>query len=170
MLATLDVPYVDTKATDLAWTLDHPVLAALAMVTVAPQGATVELRVLGASHQVVLSEPDGDLVETVACLPGRPAHLPGTVERRVGRRTYRFQAHVDSLTAADVSVHADTLRAMAASGGSADADAVVAAFPSEPDAVTALRARAHPGGVAWDTWHLYPGSRQLVTTSTEVVR
>ncbi|WP_116947663.1 DUF2617 family protein [Jiangella endophytica] len=158
MLATLDVPYVDTRAADLVWTLDHPVVPALALTAAGP----LELRVLGASHQVVL---DG-VVETVACLPGEPARLPGAVRREVGGWTYRFRASVEELPATVLRARVGELRRLAAVPG-----AVVAAFPSDPDAVTALRAdRLDAGAVGWSTWHAYPGAGQLVTTRTELTR
>ncbi|PSL08337.1 uncharacterized protein DUF2617 [Haloactinopolyspora alba] len=167
MLATLDVPYVDTRATDLVWTLGHPVVPALTSVHVpAGPGRGLELRVLGASHQVVLDGPDDQIVETVACLPGQQPHLPEAARRRLGARDYRFRTRVDRLSAAGVRNRARWLRALDADG---DGDTVVAAFPADPDAVTALRARSDSARVAWDTWHLYPNSRQIVTTSTEVV-
>ena len=173
MLATLDVPYIDTRAADLVWTLDHPVLPALTMATAPVPGGTLELRVLGASHQVVLRGGDGDIVETVACLPGHSPYLPATIEHRIAGRRYRFRAAVEQVAAAEVSARANDLRAMASQR--ADAPAVVAAFPAAPDAVTALavssgRAQGHVHGVGWRTWHVYPNSSQVVTTSTEVVR
>ncbi|RIQ19493.1 DUF2617 family protein [Jiangella rhizosphaerae] len=158
MLATLDVPYVDTRASDLVWTLDHPLVSPLALTMAGP----LELRVLGASHQVVF----GDLVETVACLPGRPARLPGDVRREAGGWTYRFRATVEELPATTLRARVGELRRLAA-----EPAAVVAAFPSDPDAVTALRAgRLDAGAVGWSTWHAYPGAGQLVTTRTELTR
>nr|WP_246400793.1 DUF2617 family protein [Jiangella mangrovi] len=154
----MDVPYVDTRAADLAWTLDHPVVPALAVRAAGP----LELRVLGASHQVVL----GGLVETVACLPGVPAELPGEVRRRAGGWHYRFHAAVEELPLATLRARAAELRRLAA-----EPDAVVAAFPGDPDAVTALRAdRLDADAVAWSTWHVYPGAGQLVGTRTELTR
>lgn len=161
MLATLDVPYVDTRAADLVWTLDHVVLPALAVAVAGP----LELRVLGASHQVVLD----DLVETVACLPGEPGEpvrLPGDVRREAGGWTYRFRATVEELPAAVLRTRVGELRRLAD-----EPSAVVAAFPSDPDAVTALRAdRFGAGAAGWSTWHAYPGAGQLVTTWTELTR
>lgn len=158
MLATLDVPYVDTRAADLVWTLDHPVVPALALNVAGP----LQLRVLGASHQVAL---DG-LIETVACLPGEPARLPGVVRRRAHGWTYDFRATVEELAPAVLRARVRELHRLAAAP-----DAVVAAFPSDPDAVTALRAdRLDARAVGWSTWHAYPGAGQLVTTRTELTR
>lgn len=158
MLTTLHVPYVDTRAADLVWTLDHPVVPALAEQVAGP----LQLRVLGASHQVVL---DG-LVETLACLPGVPADLPGDVRRPAGGWGYRFRSTVEDLGPAQVRARAEELRRLAAGPA-----AVVAAFPGDPDAVTALRAdRLDADAAGWSTWHLYPGAGQLVTTRTELTR
>lgn len=170
MFATLDVPYVDTAATDLVWTLDHPVVPALAMTTIElPPGRTqLELRVLGASHQVVFRDSATCIVETVACLPGRRPHLPDALERRAGGRHYRFRARVDHVSAAEISACVDRLR-RTAQDGDAEERAVVAAFPSDPGAVTALRSGSADTGVAWDTWHVYPRSGQIVTTATVLI-
>jgi hypothetical protein len=46
---------------------------------------------------------------------------------------------------------------------------LVAAFPGAPDALTAVRARpAGPRGAAWESWHLYPSSGEVVRTATTV--
>lgn len=170
MLATLDVPYVDTTATDLVWALDHPPTSALA-ATVLPldtADGSLELRILGASHQALLHTPRGSLVETVACLPGRRAELPGAAERRIGGLRYRFRARVEHPAADALRSRVRELRRRAELDGG-DGRTVLAEFPAHPDAVTVLSMRetASPG-VCWETWHVYPNSRQIVMTSTEV--
>lgn len=170
MLATLDVPYVDTDATELVWTLDHPPAAALSSrrLTVGSNGLwTLDLRVLGASHQVALSWPDGELIETVACLRGEQPHLPQTARRGVHGRQYSFRAQVAELSMDELRARVGTLRQLATDEGTQHTT-VLAAFPSDPDAVTALHAAATSPRVTWHTWHVYPNSRQIVTTSTEV--
>jgi hypothetical protein len=89
MLTTLDTAYTDTRAGDLAWCLDKEALPALATlgVRVADGGALhadVELRLLGASHQVLVDAGREGCSETVACLPGSQAPLPYGVARRLG--------------------------------------------------------------------------------------
>ncbi|MFC0527545.1 DUF2617 family protein [Phytohabitans kaempferiae] len=144
MLVRLDTPYADTTAGDLSFALGLPELPALHVLRL----PGLELRLLGASHQVVWTAADGTrLVETVACLPGHDAHLPSTVDDQ----GYAFTSTVEALEAAPL------WRELAD-----DPRALVGVFPGDPDAVTALR--AVDGG--WRTWHAYPQTGELVTTRT----
>ncbi|MGC5410348.1 DUF2617 family protein, partial [Streptomyces sp. DT225] len=70
MLTTLHTAYSDTRAADLAWALGREPLPALAVLDLELAGATLQLRLLGASHQVLLEEEQGSCSETVACMPG----------------------------------------------------------------------------------------------------
>ncbi len=65
MRQTIDTRFADSRAADLSLAYGLRPLPALGTHSVTLGGLTVELRVLGASHQVVL----GDWSETVACLP-----------------------------------------------------------------------------------------------------
>ncbi|HEU4423245.1 MAG TPA: DUF2617 family protein [Pilimelia sp.] len=161
MLVNLDIPYADTTAADLSFALGLPAQPALHTLVV--PGAGLELRLLGASHQVVLA---GRCVETVACLPGRAPHLPATVDDPVAG--YRFAAEVRRLAPADMAAEVAALKARLAT----DPDGLIGVFPGSPDAVTGLLARFDPaaGTVGWRTWHAYPQTGELVVTGTEVVR
>ncbi|MEU5910984.1 DUF2617 family protein [Micromonospora sp. NPDC047527] len=167
MLVSLDTPYVDTCAADLSLALGGPERPALHVRDLTlPGDIRVRLRLLGASHQVVLTAPAGGdgLTETVACLPGRPPHLPGVLHDEAGG--YRFTATV--LRPADGELH-DRIAALRAD--LADAPyALVGVFPGDPDAVTALAVRtdAPDGSVGWRTWHAYPQTSELVLTETVV--
>ncbi|MEV0808897.1 DUF2617 family protein [Micromonospora sp. NPDC050200] len=161
MLVSIDTPYVDTSAADLGLALGGPELPALAVREVElPGGARLRLRLLGASHQVVL----GGLTETVACLPGRPPHLPSTLHDEPNG--YRFTATVLRPSAGELRVRVAALRAELAD----DPYALVGVFPGGPDAVTALAVRPDPrgGSVGWRTWHAYPQTNELVLTETVV--
>lgn len=70
MLTTLNTAYTDTRADDLAWALGREPLPALAALDLELAGAKLQLRLLGASHQVLLEEEQGSCSETVACIPG----------------------------------------------------------------------------------------------------
>lgn len=70
MLTTLTTAYTDTRAADLAWALGREPLPALACLDVELTDAKLQLRLLGASHQVLLEEERGSCSETVACIPG----------------------------------------------------------------------------------------------------
>ena len=94
MLTTLQTSYTDTRAGDLAWCLGGDPLPALAVRDLRLDGGrpgasgTLQLRLLGASHQVVISAGPGDCLETVACLPGRRTPLPARVAKQVGGWEY----------------------------------------------------------------------------------
>jgi len=165
----IDVPFRDAAADDLAWALerDGGPPAGLATLDVAAGPVAVRLHVLGASHAVELALPDDVRVtETVACgiAGGLPlASAPRDVEDH-GLR-YAFSAHVDVPGTDAVVALADELHATL----TADRHGIVATFPGAPGAATALRARVTAGGVAWDTWHLYPERGEVVRTRSSVV-
>ena len=158
MRKTIDTRFADSRAADLSLAYGLRPLPALGTHTVTLGGLTVELRVLGASHQVVL----GDWSETVACLPDRPGALPAREEQVVGDHNVTFEASVDRPADFDGVVR----RVIAAC--EADPNALVAEFPGSPLAVTALSAGVSGGGVAWETWHAYPQAGELVYTKSVV--
>jgi hypothetical protein len=156
--ARLDTRFADSRAADLSLAYGLRPLPALGTHRVTLPGIDLELRVLGASHQVVL----GDWTETVACLPDRPGALPARDTQVVGDHVVTFEARVDRPAdfAAAVSRVIDSC--------SADPLALVAEFPGSPLAVTALAAAPSGDGVAWQTWHAYPQVGELVWTSSVV--
>ena len=164
MRASISAPFIDTKADDLVWTLTHPLIDPLATRTVEVAGRTVELRVLGASHQVVLHSGSGELVETVACLPGVPGGLPGDAEHPLpGVGDYRFGSIVESLSRAELIHRVEGVQRETSnsSGG------LLVAFPGDRLAITALHLTSGSGtSLRWRTWHAYPQSGELVTTTT----
>lgn len=179
MLVSLDAPYVDTSAGDLSLALGGPELPALHVLDLdLPGGCRLRLRLLGASHQVLLhpaapagtATPTGTatsgaaLTETVACLPGRRPELPATVHQPADG--YTFTATVLRPAAGGLSSRVAALRADLAD----DPYALVGVFPGDPDAVTALAVAPDPTGglVRWRTWHAYPQTNELVLTETVV--
>jgi hypothetical protein len=158
----LSVPYQDTGAADLGWSLDLGSLTALAVRRVVLPQFTVELRLLGASHQVLISTANDpiDCVETVACLPAGAATMPARAERSFGRWQYRFTSVARSLRgpAFDHGI-AEIDRA------TADATAsLTGRYPGLPGALTAVAVEVHGPRLRWHTWHTYPQGRQIVTT------
>lgn len=139
------------------------------------QGAiTVMFHVLAASHRVeVFHYTDLVAVETVVCdVAGSPSaggsvrgSLPRHATWRSGAWFLTFDAAVvdgnDAIHAARQRL-ADTVRVD---------EGIVARFPGDPDAITALAlTAATPRSVSWNTWHLYPGSDpHVVHTSTSAV-
>lgn len=160
MLATLRTPYTDTRADELSFALGLPALDALAVLPAERAGLAVELRLLGASHQVLV----GPVSETVACLPGRPGPLPGQVNEVLPGWSYEFGATTvthDDDTAFGTAV--DDLCARLADR----ADALTGTFPGSPYAVTALALADN--GLGWRTWHAYPQTREIVMTRSRLV-
>lgn len=163
MLEHLDVPYLDASAEGLVWQLDAPLQPALAHRTVECGSWTLDLHLLGASHQVVLRAADGARCsELVACRPGVAGHLPSAVIEDRGGIRYGFRSSVASLAPDDLAARADELVARLAPRG----DALIGAFPGSPHAVTAIEAT----GAGWRTWHVYPQAGQIVATETMVDR
>ena len=161
MLVSLHTPYVDTSAADLSLALGGPELPALAVRDIDLPGLPrLRLRLLGASHQVVL----GGLTETVACLPGRPPHLPDALHDET--TGYRFMAAVLRPDGDGLRTRVAALRAAHAAGPYAR----VGVVPRAQDAVPPRSRRPPPpdGVLAWRTWHVYPQTNELVLTETVV--
>jgi len=162
VLVTLDTPYADTTAADLCFALDLEAQPALSFLdlTVAPD-CRLQLRLLGASHQVVLDTPAGRLTETVACLPSAPAGLPDQVTSAAlpAATRYTFRATIQRLPVGAFRAEVTRLR-----GHFADTTVLAGVFPGSPDALTLIAAR----GTAWWTVHAYPQSGELVHTATTV--
>lgn len=166
MLVNLDAAYLDTTAADLGFALGLPEQPALRTLDVRLGGGMLlRLRLLGASHQVVLCTPDGELAETVACLPGVDGGLP---ERHTsllpGGARYDFRAGLRRLAPQRFRAEVAGLRLAAA-----DPRALGGVFPGAADALTVIGAREQDGRVCWWTAHAYPQAGELVETATTVV-
>lgn len=157
----IHVPFADVSATGLRWALGLPEQPALAERTLPLDShRTISLRILGASHQVLLRDGDVTLLsETVAC------DLPGADElpERAGSGGYLLTSRVERFGADDfgraVRDLLDTLQE--------EPYAVIGTFPGDPHAVTALAVdEPTAGAISWRTWHAYPQTGELVTTST----
>ncbi len=179
MLRTLQTAYIDTRAGDLAWRLGKEPLPALAVVNLdldlGPRPARtadncriqVQMRLLGASHQVLLKASDGGCSETVACLPGSRTPLPLGVAERVGNWEYEFAARVETLSSGSFAGRAQELLALVAD----HPHGLAGRFPGDPNAFTAMLVQRDPevgGEVHWRTWHAYPTEGRLVTTRSRV--
>ena len=164
MLTTLHTAYSDTRAADLAWALGREPLPALAVLDLELAGATMQLRLLGASHQVLLEEERGSCSETVACMPGSSTPLPLGVAKRIGDWEYEFAARVETLGAGSFAGRAQELLALVAD----HPHGLAGTFPGSPHAFTAMLAHRTEDQVRWRTWHAYPQEGQLVVTRTRV--
>ncbi len=162
MRVDLTVPYADVRAADLTLELGLAPVPALEVLRVPLGPATLELRLLGHSHQARVRLPGAAFSETVRCRPGGHGGLPAHSAVAADGWSYVFAAAVEPLDPPAL----DALAARIA----ADPGGLVGVFGADPGAVTALRAAA-PGaaeGVARETWHAYPQSGELVRTRTEV--
>jgi hypothetical protein len=179
MLTTLVTSYTDTRAGDLAWCLGKEALPALATLDRELGGrggrVGVQLRLLGASHQVLLESARGACSETVACLPGSRSPLPAGVAERVGGWEYAFAARVETLSRGCFAGRARELLALVAD----HPNGLAGTFPGDPLAFTALVVREGPEGggtgtgggrrcVSWLTWHAYPQEGRLVATRSRL--
>ncbi|KUJ65724.1 hypothetical protein ACZ90_44375 [Streptomyces albus subsp. albus] len=164
MLTTLKTAYIDTRAADLAWCLGREPLPALAVLDLQLADTAVQLRLLGASHQVILDGAESVCSETVACMPGSSTPLPLGVSTLVGGREYEFAARVETLSRGSFAGRAQELLALV----SDHPHGLAGTFPGSPHAFTAMLAQRHDGHVAWRTWHAYPQEGQLVATRTRV--
>lgn len=166
MRATLDTPYADARADALSFALGLPPMDALAVLPVERAGLTVELRLLGASHQVIA----GPLSETVACLPGEAEPLPGRADATVPGWAYEFAA--TTAAHSDDTAFARAVEAVCARLADRG-DALTGDFPGSRHAVTALALEEPPpdeAGIGWRTWHAYPQTREIVMTRSRLVR
>jgi hypothetical protein len=164
MLTSLQTAYSDTRAADLAWALGREPLPALAVLDLRLAGAELQMRLLGASHQVLLEGERGTCSETVACIPGSSTPLPLGVAKRLGDWEYEFAARVETLSAGSFAGRAQELLALVAD----HPNGLAGTFPGSPYAFTAMLAQQAEGQVRWRTWHAYPQEGQLVATRTRV--
>ncbi|MFJ4849112.1 MULTISPECIES: DUF2617 family protein [unclassified Streptomyces] len=174
MLTTLQTAYTDTRAGDLAWCLGMDELPALAVLDrelpgIGPAAAAapavhVQLRLLGASHQVLLDSPSGRCSETVACMPGSSTPLPFGVARRVAGWDYEFAARIETLTWGGFAGRAQELLALVAD----HPNGLAGTFPGDPHAFTAMLVQYSAGSVLWRTWHAYPQEGRLVATRSRL--
>jgi Protein of unknown function DUF2617 len=164
MLTTLKTSYTDTRAADLAWRLGMEPLPALAVLDLRLGAITVQLRLLGASHQVLLEDEAGNCSETVACLPGSSTPLPLGVAKQVGDWEYEFGARVEAFAPGAFEARAQELLALVAE----HPHGLAGTFPGSPHAFTALLVHRCDGRMGWRTWHAYPQEGRLVSTRTRL--
>jgi hypothetical protein len=181
MLARAQVMAVDTAPEQLRVSAGAGRLPAVAVHRVVAPPYRLELRILAASHQVVV-EPAGrgdgrggdttvGHVETVACrlVPSAAPLAHGAVYDHGG---WRLAASVVRADAAGFAGEAEAWLAR----GRDDRRCVVVRFPNHPHALTALAVHGAAGGhgVGWTGVHLYPSpdgpGGTVVRTTTRPVR
>jgi hypothetical protein len=170
VIAPLEVPYRDVRAADLSWSLDVPDQSPLHSKSYRVGALDVEVRILGASHQLVVRSGERLLCrETVACRTDEPGPLPVAIERELDQGyRYEVRCEVRTVCAEYFPAWVAALRDYAAHLPAA----TIALFPEIPDAVTAVVLESLPStlhGVLWRTWHTYPqsdGGGDVVATRT----
>ncbi|GAB17559.1 hypothetical protein GOEFS_035_00910 [Gordonia effusa NBRC 100432] len=160
---TLTVPYVDTRSEQLTLAIGEPALPALARREWLFADITLDLRLLGASHQVVVSGRVA-FSETVACLPDRPDTLP--TEFRSG--PYRFDAQTITASGRVLNDTVEDLTARSEIADAAGDPVLIAQFPRYPLAVTAVFAQFDDDVLTWQSWHVYPQSGEIVRTRSQL--
>lgn len=167
----LMVAYRDVGASDLRLRLGAPIRVGLTTRTMAAEGWTVQLRILAASHQVVLDRDDAatrTFTETVSCDmnvddPGQ--RLPVDLATDVSGAHYRCRATVQRFDSSRFDSEVETLLADLAD----QPGAFAATYPGRPLAATALRACiGNDRVVSWQTWHTYPQSGEVVFTDSRL--
>ena len=164
MLARLAVPFVDASASALSWWLGDDAPRALDVLVLTGAAGRLELRLLGASHQVVAVTGAARCPEVVAC-GATPAGLPGRHDGDVAGARYRFRSTTTAYGPAGLARVARDLRRRAEGA----ADALVGVFPGSPHALTVLAGRELDRGWAWSSWHVYPGAGEVVRTRSSLV-
>jgi hypothetical protein len=176
MLVDLAAGYCDSRAEELGWSVEIGPLRALAGTRLVLPPFTVDLRLLGASHQAAVwlagpPRPDsaesespagcGALLcrETVACLPGRTAPLPKAAERDLPGWRYTIESAVRTLSRAEFAA-----RLAGIERGSAQWPGIAGRYPGAPGAITAIAVRLWADGLRWLTWHTYPQQGMIATT------
>ena len=159
MVVELDVGYCDTRAEDLGWSLGLEPQPALAVRDLAWAGFLIQLRLLGASHQVVVRAVGAPPVclETLACIPARTVPVPAETTAVLGPWRYSFDSGTRRHDPAEFDALVGGIERAARSG-------ILGRYPGAPNAVTAISLRREDRALHWSTWHTYPQQGAIVTT------
>ncbi|MFC4335068.1 DUF2617 family protein [Salininema proteolyticum] len=164
MITELEVPYADVSAKHLTFRPDAPALPVLDAMEVARGELAMSLRLLGASHQAVITTPDGVLAETLAYRDDCEPDLPGRFSQSAGRWRHSYRCAVERLTLPQLRDRVSALRKRADQSRT-----LVGVFGEDPDAVTSLEVVGEDS-LYWSTVHTYPQHGEVVTTTSSVVR
>ena len=173
--AELPVAYTDTSATALGFSLTAPPQEPLARADGEVAGLPVSLRLLGASHQVLVGQHPqrhGQLLETVACLPEVTSDLPSSFQES----GYYFNARTETMDGEALAAAVAGIVAEVDDHHARGLPALLGRFPGSPLALTAIVAGPgtdDPGSevlITWRTWHTYPQTGEVVMTSSSLWR
>ncbi|GAB07953.1 hypothetical protein GOAMR_76_00230 [Gordonia amarae NBRC 15530] len=173
--ADLSVAYADTSASGLGFSLTAPLQEPLAQADGEVAGLPVSLRLLGASHQVLVGQHPqrhGQLLETVACLPEVTSDLPSSFQES----GYYFNARTETMDDDGLTAAVADIVAEVDDHHRRGLPALLGRFPGSPLALTAIVAgpgTGDPGSevlITWRTWHTYPQTGEVVVTSSSLWR
>jgi hypothetical protein len=149
-LHRLAVTPADVSGDGLGLALNTPAPAPLATCSLRhPDGGSLLLGVLGASHVVAVEHPAGRFSEQVSCTArSHGIDLP----QRTDAPGYSLSSRTETHDEASFRRLARDLRERCAR----QPDWLGGTFPGDDAALTALAAEPDGDGWRWQTWHLYP--------------
>ena len=171
MRRVLEVGYTDVDPRALRWALGLPQQPALAVLHLEVGVVDVEVRLLGASHQVIATGAGFACSETVACGTATSALLPARAAELVPGGSASYELVSSVLTFHDGDGRRDPDGGVASYVARLDRalgerpDALVGVFPAPASAITAVLVEPTGDGVRWRTWHAYPEVATVVTTT-----
>ncbi|QSB06480.1 DUF2617 family protein [Natronoglycomyces albus] len=156
---------MDVSARSLSFATDAPDIPILNELSVKTGNLSLSLRLLGASHQAVVTCPDGTLSETVAYRDDVDPYLPASHTQVCGEWVHQFSSLTETVPWSQLRDRAHAQHSEA----KYNPDLLVGVFGAEREALTALEITARDP-LGWRTVHTYPQYGQIVTTHSVVRR
>ena len=162
----LDVAFSDTRAGQLGFSLTAAQREPLAAADHTIGALTFSIRLLGASHQIVITDDAHELCETVACLPDITTALPDSFQAD----GYVFSSRVIECNSDAMADLLEQIESEVEGHARAGLPALLGRFPGNELAVTAVTADTDDDALIWRTWHTYPQAGEVVVTSSRIDR
>ena len=162
----LDVAFSDTRAGQLGFSLTAAQREPLAAADHTIGALTFSIRLLGASHQIVITDDAHELCETVACLPDITTALPDSFQAD----GYVFSSRVIECSSDAMADLLEQIESEVEGHARAGLPALLGRFPGNELAVTAVTADIDDAALVWRTWHTYPQAGEVVVTSSRIDR
>lgn len=162
----LDVAFSDTRAGQLGFSLTAAQREPLAAADHTIGALTFSIRLLGASHQIVITDDAHELCETVACLPDITTALPDSFQAD----GYVFSSRVIECSSDAMADLLEQIESEVEGHARAGLPALLGRFPGNDLAVTAVTADIDDDALIWRTWHTYPQAGEVVVTSSRIDR
>ncbi|MGV9479630.1 DUF2617 family protein [Gordonia aichiensis] len=162
----LDVEFSDTRAGQLGFSLTAAPREPLATADHTIGTLTFSIRLLGASHQIVVHDDAHELCETVACLPDITTALQDSFQTD----GYVFSSRVIECTPRAMTDMLGQIETEIEGHANAGLPALLGRFPGSALAVTAVTGDFDDDALTWRTWHTYPQAGEVVITSSRLDR